>query len=677
MAPSQVAGLCRRAGWRKFLSRDTGYNNEDLHDQLLPLQMYYNEKVPAVAGSGDVFDYPSDSCGAELQTRSQGREVITFGKELVTTEGGRYALAGTQSRLYLLNESTGNWQILADGLGGPNREDLSVRWQASQVLNTVILTNNYDDVLQFTLGTKVHGCEMQSVKSIPDLSLIGLSKAGTTHSYKGMVLLGDVVMDGVRYENRLIWSDFNDGTSFDPSIPNTITGTQDLPYGHKILKFTIIGDFLFIFTTKGVWRGSATGDPDAPIQFTSVYESAEGYACLSFPNTLVCTGSEIYYLSADGVYRMDIYLTEPERVEWLHLATGDMFSELNGLACAGHVGGFNAKEQEILISYAIGNEFLPSKTLVFHPKYRFASYMDAGFSMFHTYHSDRRISFRDFLRDNCICETDETPYEYLKEGLPPAGSNECETTPTVIYTTATKVVYGDPVALTDPITTEDWDAFTASDTSLCAVLGDRRADDFCLECNTEPLLVCASSIDLCLKQIGGAFSRELCLNASIGDGDLTGFRYTSFLGEYSFAGYYSSLRTAPLPFGDPTKKTTVSKIGINVNVVEQVDPPVMAVRLGKSFSPLDPNGNSCDVVWSKVVNRYFQCPQKLSAAQYRDQGLTPNFGINYPFHTVGNYIYFELVIGTLSVRGDLSGGLLPALGGDGCISSVSFEVNKQ
>lgn len=671
-SPSSVGTApCRRPGWRKFLHKDAQYNNEDLHDQLLPLQMYYSELTPAADGSKDVFDFPNDKCGQTLQTRSNGREPILFGKEIVTTEGGRYAIVGTQSRLYLLNESTGNWQILADGMGGPFRTDNSVRWESAQVLNTVILTNNYDRPVSYEIGNKISGCAMQSVKQVEDLDTIKLTKAGTVIAFKGMVIFGNVVMDNGRFENRLVWSDFNDATSYDPAKQDSITGFQDLSYGHHILKMEVLGDLLYIYTTRGIWRAVATGSSDAPLAFSGMYEAKDGHACLFYPNTLVSTGSEHYYAAFDGIYRIDPYITEPERTDWVHFGSGEMYSEINSACCAGHVAGFNSETLEIHMSYAVGDDCTPSKTFVFCPKHSFSSYMDDGFTCFFTYHSDRRISFRDLLRDLCVCTAEDNPDEFLKEGLPIVRNPECpDNIPTVVYS--------EDLITIDGLETEDWWADAASENSLCAALGGKTADDYCIECNTSPIFVAAHATDYCLKQIGGAYSRERCANARAGFGSLDGFAYRSFTGFYFYEGYDSLLRSAPLPFGDPSQKTVISKLTVNAQALESATPAIISVRLGRSFSPLNPNnGDNCGVIWTKPLNRYFACMQAKTASEYIDRKLTPNFGINYPFYVVGNYIYLEIKITGLTDQNNPNSNTLPATGGGGCFSSCTFRAHKQ
>lgn len=320
-ASPQDLKLCRRAGWEKLLSQ-TPYNNQDLHDQLLPLQQYYADFVPVASGANDVTTYPSSLCDGSILSRTTGREYITYLSEIVSSTGFRKLIATTQSRIYELNERSGNWRLLADGMGGFPKTDLSVRFQLCQVKDTVLFTNDVDQPVAYQMFAPIQGCAMRAVTNIPDLDTIFLSKAACCAAFKNVAFLGNVEMDGQRLQNRIIWSDYNDATSWDPArgeigavIDSTLTGnvlswsnpgsltykvqsrvsavddwieveivqtdnlivsdtsleyrvvsftittiagTQDLSYGHKILAITQLGDYLVVMTDRGIWQGTWT-----------------------------------------------------------------------------------------------------------------------------------------------------------------------------------------------------------------------------------------------------------------------------------------------------------------------------------------------------------------------------------------------------------------------------------
>ena len=55
-------------------------------------------------------------CGTKLHTLAGCREAVTMLNEIITA-AGRKLVAATMSRIYELNQSSGNWRVLADGLG--------------------------------------------------------------------------------------------------------------------------------------------------------------------------------------------------------------------------------------------------------------------------------------------------------------------------------------------------------------------------------------------------------------------------------------------------------------------------------------------------------------------------------------------------------------------------------
>jgi len=132
----------RSPQWRKLFGLSaTGFNNQDLHDQLLPLQNYYPEFTP-----DDYFYNPYDGyydyiyCGETLQTRGGCREAVLLQFEMISEFGARRLIAFTQKRIYELNENGGNWRLLADGLGSLVRNNSTAdclpcsgpRWLATQ-----------------------------------------------------------------------------------------------------------------------------------------------------------------------------------------------------------------------------------------------------------------------------------------------------------------------------------------------------------------------------------------------------------------------------------------------------------------------------------------------------------------------------------------------------------------
>lgn len=698
------AGRMGRApGFEKFLSKLSGYNNEDLHDQMLAAQIYYADLDPAEDGADDVRDYPpGDVCATIRSLRAQLREHITLLYQAISTSGGRYWIVGTQSRLYELNVSIGAYRLLVDGLGGQTSDTLAVRFHVGQVKDTLVFTNDVDKLFSYTLGDEIAGCAMRATRSIPDLDLIKLSKARDIIGFKGHILLFNVVMDGGRLEHRYVWSDFmlgagslkelvpgsattgqkNDpnsyraSVSFDPAIADTIAGYGELPFGHKLLRAIEFNGVIVAFTNRGIFNIDTTGAADRAFLHTRKYSHPDGAACLFYPNTLINCGDCLRYMGKDGIYRWDAFTIEPEREDWLHKGTGVMFASINAEACEAHCAGYGSRilegreERCIEFSYAEQGHDVPSHTLVVWPEQHFVSPGDYGMTAYGNCNPDARPSINDFLRQYCLCGIDDLSQEYIKSGLPTTNP-ECEEITSIISDDTQEVDIGD----SEVAEVEDYDG-AASETSLCAALGDLKLDDVCLGCESETIFVGASSRDKCLKQIGTAFSREVCLNSEVTLGALNGFAYTNARGVYVYEGYYSKLIIGPHPLGAKDIEKNVRNVMLELEHVAEANRNVIALRVGYSYSPLDPNKEDCGVVWGNYLRKELKCPQSLTPAQYRAKNLRPDHGVEWSVFKTGRFLYFEFTIAGVRTPNDLKSDLVPCIGGESYFSSVVAEARK-
>src|SRR5690349_6929147 len=459
--------VCRRTGWEKLLSR-TPYNNQDLHDQLLVLQQYFPPLVPPSSENETASPLPNAACGTPPLTRTQLREYITLLFEATATSGTRKLIAGTQSRVYELNESTGNWRILGDGFGGSTRADLGRRFKAAQVGNTVAFTNGFDRVMAYEMFSPPVGCPYRAMHPIADLDTIALTTAECIYSYKNAIFLGNVTMDGELLQNRLVWSDFNDAESWDPAkatvtetidstltgnvlswsnpngqtymvqsrlnatqdwkeykiteaeslvvldttleyrvvafVINTAAGYQDLSYGHKILAITQIGDYLVVLTDKGVWQGTPTGvsGGDGPaFSFRLTYDAsdASGDKCVCYPNTVCSRGGSLFWLGRDAAYMYNFYETEPQKVEWIHKATGIIYEgagsqlRINDQCCESHVAAYRPDQKEIWVSWATLGSCVPNQTMRINVEHKFIDTEEpgTGFTAFTNHRADARV----------------------------------------------------------------------------------------------------------------------------------------------------------------------------------------------------------------------------------------------------------------------------------------------
>lgn len=507
---SSAGRVSRRQGWTRYLS-----GNADLHDQLLPLQLYYGS---AETGS---------NCLEELKVRIDGREHITLLHAAVTVGGSRYLFAATQSRIYEFNDSTMDWRIIGDGFGG-DAPDLTHRFVVAGPVNDILVfTNNYDPILYYKIGDQPAGCEMRAVKEIPQLRTLRVYKAAVAVAFNDVILLMDVEIDGDRLENRILASDYQFPLSYDLSLTATedsVASYQDLPHGHKILAAKEYSGVMFAYTTKSIYRGIATGSKDQPWSWTVYYKSDQGKACLAYPGTLVEYGTAHYYMGLDNIYCINTFSDGPQPVEWMEKAAGEIFAYLNTECCNAHVAGVwaigtagdtSSRESEIWFSWAKRGTCVPSTTMSFQPETKFADLINAGFTAFVNSQPDPRPTIAEWLRTMCVCVDSDLSPERLKESVP-ASLADCAISPTKLLTSESMTF--------DGLEVENYHALSADPDSLCAALSDRNIEDFCNECSHVPKFVAVSSRDRCLKEIGnGAMSREYCLNSETGFSAVTGF----------------------------------------------------------------------------------------------------------------------------------------------------------
>ncbi len=677
-ASPDVRKLCRLPGFETLL-----FGNLDLHDQLLPLQTYFENKRPPVKGADDITKYPnSTKCLSQLLTRTQGRERITFGFEFESLGGAKKLIACTQSRIYLGNLNTGNYRILGDGFGGNYDAALNTRFSAAVLNDVAVFTNDFNEVVYWNLNGAASGCEMQSVRKVPSLLAIGVNSAAIAIEFGGTMLLMNVVMNGKRYGNRILSSDFGDATAFDPAQVDSITSLETLPNssGETILAAAKLGDDqLIVYTDKGIYVGGETGNPDDPLEFVKHYTPESDNRCLKYKNTLVNTGVTHIYMGSDSIYVFTPYRRDPEMVTWIHNASGviyegiDGYPKINALNCACHVGGFDSNTKNVWFSWAATGSNVPSKSMIFNLDTEFASLVDVGFTCFFRYTPDYRPLFRDWLLENCSCAINELAdlgMGFVKEGQPVVelctGSN-----PESIWTNTVGTTYG--------VTTEDWTRGQADSTSLCALLDGKFLNDFCRQCAGTSLFIGAYSDDWCLKQIGTAYSRQVCTNFDTSTGPGTDYEnvngvYYSFDGAYEYVGYNSVIRSTGNTFGSLQLEKSIDRIYLELTAEDQVSPCVVSMRVGASFTARDPNDPVCGIIWSKPVRKYFKCPLRKTIAEYIAQHLRPTVGTEFPIGKTGVYLYWELTIASLSDQSDLKSALVPGIGGSGCLGLLTTNV---
>jgi hypothetical protein len=283
-----------------------------------------------------------------------------------------------------------------------------------------------------------------------------------------------------------------------------------------------------------------------------------------------------------------------------------------------------------------------------------------------------------------MCDlAEELELELVKEPVPTAATCPPASpsfVPASIFTEESMTRYG--------ITTENWEKASADGDSLCALLGSQALEDICGDCNQTKLFVACSTSDYCLKQIGTAFSRERCSNASSGTGTTGGSGYTTFSGTYAVDGYYSILISRPNKLGTGEIKS-VKRVIVDAFPVAQVTPCVMMLRVGYSYNPYDPMdgynsdpnesqnaASGCGILWRTYGRKSMECPLFDNPAAMQAAGLAPNGneGFNWPVFVEGRFIYFAIVIASLEDSEDLESDLVAAVGGECCFTSLTARA---
>lgn len=610
MEVRQLKRLFRSSGWQKLLST-TGYNNQDLHDQTL-------------AAGGD-----SQITGV--------KEPIVFLREFTTTGGFTKLIAGTAHRLYELNNAIGNWRIISDDMGeGLDDSCNDFGWVADQVGDTVIFSNGSDKLVYYILEGPTDPATGQAVSQVDDLDKIGISSAKVVVAVKGIMILLNIVQEGLRKPMGFATSDINRPLSWTPleNESTAISGEID-GVGEFILAAKPIADSILIYTNTSIWEMSLAGDLTTILNFRRRYSGGkDGVSCLAYKNTLVQVGSDHYYLGRDGIYMFNLHSVAPERVEWMHRASYLIFSNINSAACNAHVGAYDAIKKTLYFSWAVPGSLCPTKTLTLNTEYGFSSLVDHGFTALTNYHPDNPKTIRDWILENCICSAEglvEAGFGFVKEGgycIEPEAV-ECDSYPTNIYSDTDIVV--------DGITVEDYTQPEPSPGSLCDILDGMTAQDLCDEeitkdeCQAEQSFIGVSAADGAIKEFADVYYRE----------KVTGF---TPCGVWAYDGYKSIIRTGALDFKDPQNAKNIGRLILEAFAEDAESPSSVVLRVGAAFQAADSNLDKCSLVWHPQPPKLLQCVSDFDGEAHRVANTRPGLNVEWPLHVENQYLFFELSI---------------------------------
>jgi len=526
----------------------------------------YGDPIPVYSTD---LRYTYTYCGDELKTRSGCLEAITLLNHATSSEGARMLVAGTKSRLYALNEDTGNWKILADGLGGVVDEDedcnncSQTKFMSAVHENSVIFTNGFNPPLYWNMLSQPQGCDLWAAVEIDDLDTLNITAASVVGEWKGFIFFGDVVQDGIRHRDRIVWSDFNDPTSYVPS-DDSLAGFQDLGIGETILRIEGLNDFMFIYTDLSIYRVALTAgsqDTDPVFFIEQIYKGEDS---LKYKWSLVNTGDAHYYWSEDRLLQFTSFDKRPREIDWQRMVSNVVFDgierddisfgPLNQDACQHFVGGWNPQFKELWFSWPTDENVCPNMSLVFNltNAQLGADLVDHGFTAFHWLSGRKAQTIAAFLEELEICTREALSADAVKEGPSNPATSEPFTDPPTYILNATE----DPDLPADP-------------DSVCSRIGAVSESELCGECESSDRFVMASATDFALKEYtDDNFNRERITGGS----------------DYVLDGYTTVLESGADDFKTDLEKT-ISDFSVNFTAPVQTIPSTLELFIGFGSQP--------------------------------------------------------------------------------------------
>jgi hypothetical protein len=598
---------------------------------------------------GNPYTVGETYCGEVEYLRRSCREPITMLAQAELEDTGRKLLAATKSKIYALSESSANWIILADGLGGIYTEEdcqecSSRRFSTVRLGGYNLFTNGFDPVLSWRFDAPVSGCNQWRAHYVEELLALGITKVKVLGSWKGFAFYANVEEAGQTFPSKIFWSDFNAPLSVIPS-DTSLASFSDLGFGEEVLRFEPLGGQARLYTDKAIYEVLLVGG-DEVFRFLEIYRGPDS---IKYKYSLVNIGNAHVYLGETGIFVLEEYARKPNRVEWMHKASGAIyngvsatdvigfpylapFGPINKEQCDQAIGWFDSERKHVWFSWPSDDHVCPNVSLLMSLQYGFSSIVDKGFTAGVSFTSDPRASLLDWLRLNQVCNFSDFLSDLKKSGIPYDSTDASfDDPPTYIWN-----------ADENPDLPSDPD-------SLCARLGGLSIEDLCGEdCRTRTLMVVADSDDRTLKEYDeNVFYRE----SFVDSGTVYDCPYTT-TGIYAIGGYTSLVQGDMHKFGKNEEKTA-GMASIDYVAREQATPSVLEFQIGYSAQPACPT-------WKTATPVELRCLTEESAAQHEAQNTRPNTFAKYPIYRSGVFLGYRFF-----VRGT---------GGGSCFSEVKLHV---
>ena len=593
----------------------------------------YGDDFPVYAPQSN---YDLTYCGTSRHGLPGCKEAITLITEVVTASS-RKTIAATLSRVYELNQSAGNWKIIADGLGSPIYSEAqctcnSVRGMSASLGGYFMFTNNFDPPMLYYIGDEATTCDLNSLQPIADLAVLGITRAGGVVEWNGFVFFFDITEEGVRQTGKIIWSDLNEPMSFIES-DTSAAGFAILGMDETILNAAPLGNWLMIYTDRNIYRCTLVGGEDV-FNFEAIHQGDnEGTDALFYKFSLINAGGMHIYAGRNEVFSIGKYDIAPQVRAWINRAAGIMFNglseddaqydKINDDACNLVTGGWNAITEEAWISWPTGSNVCPNVTLRLNLKYQTADLIDHGFTAMATIRPDSRPTVGQWLEDMDICPPGSKVATGEKDGAPcpPAAG-----------------AFDPPAYIRNA--TEDTSLPVHPD-SLCAELGGRTLDDFCESCFTKDKFVMASASDFALKQSEDLhYYREMLVPVGFPGYSIPGCSHEA----YVWFGYDSVMQMGLETFKSDTEKM-INRVDIEAVAKVQATPSELECEVGYGSQP------GC-ITWVASEPKDFECVTDRTAAQHTAQNTRQSGQYRYPFWRRGAYLAARFRISGVGGGGD-------------------------
>ncbi len=595
------------------------------------------------------YNYTQEYCGTYENLRAACREPITMLAEAQLEDSGRRLLAATKSRIYALSESSANWIILADGLGGAYNPETDCATCSSRRFSTVRLggyhmfTNDFDPVLAWRFDAPVSGCNQWRATYVEELLALGITKVKVLGSWNGFVFYANVEEFGQRFPSKVFWSDFNAPLSVIPS-DTSLAGFTDLGFGEEILRFEPLGNQARIYTATHIFEVLMT-DGDEQFRFLKIYG---GDDVLKFRYSLINAGKSHYYLSETGIMQLGEYDRVPNRIEWMHKSSGAIydgieardvigfpdlaaFGPINANACDITTGWWDSERKLCWWSWPTDERECPNMSLILSPQYGFSSLVDRGFLAGVSFTSDPRQSLLDWLKENQVCNFGSFADQLQKMGIP--------------YDSSEDVFPNPPVGIWNA--TENFDLPMDPD-SLCARLGETSVDDLCGPDCKSVVLVLSDAEDFTLKQYDpDSFFRERFINSEIS----YDCPYTTSA-EYLLEGYTSLVQGDAHKYGKSEEKT-ISLASVDAMARDQAVPSMLQFQVGYGAQ------GGC-LTWKTAEPRELKCLTDKTAAEHAANNTRPDTFLRFPVYRTGQFLAYRFYV--------------QGIGGGSCFSEVKLKV---